>query len=203
MRREVIGWERRGGAGDCANLGLNKWSGEAGPDIWAVLDLKHQAQIVAWAKAKYTRRSLLLYFCSFHTCKRGEIPCWRPTRILGPWHSLPAPSPCSAGASPQQAAGLPAYKHPQRQGPRALLTFPLLPSTHSTPHQLQGRSSSAVVMSTARTPRPRSIPCTPVPFQQVIPVPQLAPGPLSCKSHIAHRRCLSAVKTNFTLTVQD
>lgn len=125
------------------------------------------------------------------------------TRILGPRHSLPAPSPCSAGASPQQAADLPAYRHPQGQGPSTLLTFPLLPSTHSTPRQLQGRSPNAVVMGTARTPRPRSIPCTPVPFQQVIPVPQLAPGPLSCKSHITHQRCLSAVKTNFTLTVQD
>lgn len=167
------------------------------------MDLKRQAQIVAWAKAKYTWRSLLLCFCFFHACKHGEIPRWCPTRILGPRHSHPAPSPCSAGASPQKAAGLPAYRHPQGQGPSTLLTFPLLPSTHSTPNQLQGRSSNAVVMGTARTPRPRSIPCTPVPFQQVIPVPQLAPGPLSCKSHITHRRCLSAVKTNFTLTVQD
>lgn len=154
-------------------------------DIWAGLDLKHQAQ-----------RSLLLCFCCFHACKHGEIPRWCLTRILGPRHSLPAPSP-------QQAAGLPAYRHPQGQGPCTLLTFPLLPSTHSTPNQLQGRSSNTVVMGTVRTPQPRSIPCTPVPFQQVIPVPQLAPGPLSCKSHITHRRCLSAVKTNFTLTVQD
>lgn len=45
----------------------------------------------------------------------------------------------------------------------------------------------------------------PLPFslQQVIPIPQLTPGLLSCKSHITHRRCLFAVKTNFTLTVQD
>lgn len=59
-------------------------------DIWAVLDLKRQAQIVAWAKAKYTWRSLLLCFCCFHACKHGEIPRW-----CDPHFGSPAQPPCT------------------------------------------------------------------------------------------------------------